>query len=109
MNGMNLAQMLAERMRSPGGVAAFKDTSSLPSAVKYVQHGDATQMPGDDKQQSFPLDTGDADGGEEGDGHGGPGDGGLGMLQHAANADPGKHKKAIHKALEHAKSKHKKK
>ncbi len=106
---MNLAQMLAERMRSPGAMADFKDRTSNPQARQGV--GDA--VTGSDKQEPYPLDAeamadSDADGGDSRNGF--PGSGGLGMLESAQRSAVGAKAKArFQKALDHAKAKHAKK
>lgn len=103
---MNLAQMLAERMKSPGAMADFKDRTSNPQAIAGV--GDA--VTGSDKQEPYPLDAeamgeSDADGGDSGGAA--PGDVGLGMLEHAhAGAIGAKSKATFKKALDHAHAKH---
>ena len=102
---MNVAQMLAERMKSPGAMGAFKDMTSNPDAMKYVQAGTATQMPGSGKQEPYPLETDGVDG-DDTTQSGMPSDGGLGMLESAHASAKGKHKEVLGKALAHGKAKH---
>lgn len=103
---MNLAQMLAERMKSPGAMADFKDRTSNPQAIAGV--GDA--VTGSDKQEPYPLNAeamgeDDADGGDSPDGM--PGDAGTGMLAMAhSKAIGAKAKSVFKKALDHAHAKH---
>jgi hypothetical protein len=104
---MNLAQMLAERMKSPGALAEFKDRTTHPERDAAVTAGDNSSMPGSGKQEPFPLDAaGMSDG--DGDDQAPPGDAGLGMLE-SAHASMGNHggkkKVALGKAIEHGKKK----
>lgn len=110
---MNLAEMLSERMKSPGAMAAFKDMTSNPQARAQV--GPAAI--GSDPAAGGPMqgmDTiGDPDGAGPSDpsiagnaGGGMPGDSGLGMLSAAHASAHGKLKERYGKALAHGKAKH---
>lgn len=109
---MNLAQMLSQRMQSPGAMGEFKDRTSNPQAM--AQMGSA--MTGNDKQEGPPMEElnaiGDPDGAPAGPSIGGngpsgtPSDAGLGMLSSAhANAVGEKAKAPFKKALDHAHAK----
>lgn len=104
MNAMNLAQMLSERMKSPGAMGEFKDRTDQPAAMAGVGDGST----GGDKQEPFPLDTQGASDGVLPDNPGQPvsGDGGLGMLSSAHAGAHGKLKERYAKAIAHGKAKH---
>lgn len=98
---MNLAQMLAERMKSPGAMAAFQDVTSNPQARAGVGDG----MTGADKQEPFPLDTGGVDDEPQSGNEHESGDAGLGMMEAAHALSHGKKKAALDKAIKHGRSK----
>jgi hypothetical protein len=92
---MNIAEMLAQRMKSPGSMANFADRTDQPGAAQAVQDqsGGAMVAPdGNDDAGAVVADVSE--------------DGGLGMLSSAHKLAHGKSKAALGKAIAHGKAKH---
>ncbi len=108
MSNANMAQMLAQRMMSPGAMAEFGDRTGNPDAQAQVgdgQTGSSVQEPGGmDNVAAAASMGGPAIDGNAGKGK--PGDAGLGLLSSAHDSAKGKKKAEYKKALDHAHKKH---